>query len=852
MLTPERWREVERIFDEALALPVADRVAFVASRCQGDPELQREIESLLAADAGSDAGAGLVGDAASDWAGGGDPDSLVGRDIDGYRVISLLGAGGMGEVYVARELSLRRQVALKVLPEEFSANDRRVRLFADEALAASALNHPNIVTVYRIGEFEGRQYIATELVDGDTLRARIVREPLAASEALGIAVQIASALSQAHDAGIVHRDIKPENIVIRFDGLVKVIDFGLAKLEAPDSCAEAPGLPRRSRTRVGAVVGTIDYMAPEQAAGGVVDHRADLYSLSVVLHEMLTGLLPRASAIGTDREPGSGSPPIPSGLRSVIRRGLAADPAARYQSAGEFRRDLLAVQDPTGVAEARASRVRRAIAATLAVAATAALLSWGIPAIWRSAPAGSGAADVGDPVADVTSLAVLPFRTIGQNADDQYLGFGIADAVITRLGDVRQLRVRPSTSVREFTDATLDPLDAGRKLKVDHILSGLVQRDGDRVRVTVQLVDVSDGAQRWTSRIDLRSSDLFTLQDTVAERVVTALAVRNGPGEPAGPAPRQTANPEAYQIYLQARYYLARVSRADIERSLALFQQAVGLDPGYALAHAGIATAHRKLATNFTQGASPLDGMPLARAAAVRALALNADLPEALVILGGVQFQYDYDWSAAEASLKKAVLLGPNVVDARRGLGWLLAGSGRIEEAVRELQRAVDLDPGEALSRENLACVLEFGGRSAEALETLDGAIRVDPLNPRPFGRRAWMLEVHQRFDEALASRQAGLRVAGRGDEAERLGRLYAKGGQRALLDDTARRPGPKDPIGAAWTHMQLGNREAALAELERGAREKHSWMVVTKVDPRFASLRGQPRFRALMQQIGL
>ena len=625
--------------------------------------------------------------------------------------------------------------------------------------------------------------------------------------------------------------------MIRPDGYVKVLDFGLAKLADPDRGS----IHHRVHTREGAVVGTFDYMAPEQANGQPVDARADLYSLSVVLYEMVTGVLPRELGSGSG-DATSAARAVPPALMRVLQRGVASDPAKRHQTADELNGDLNRVQQKAAGAQLRSGALRWALAAGVVVALGGALLLWNTSR--RGPDSESTAADAADPIADVTTLAVLPFRALTTGADDQYLGFGLADAVITQLGEFRQLQVRPTASVREFTQPDLDPLAAGRKLGVDHVLSGVVQRDGDRVRVTVQLVDVATGVQRWSSRIDVQSSDLFTLQDAVSERVVSALGERMGGEDRKAPAPAQTSNPEAYQLYLQGRYFVSRTGRPDLERGLALFQQAIALDPRYARAHAGVGAAYRKLAANFTQGASPTDSMPLARQAALKALALEPDLPEALFILGSVQFQFDYDWKGAEASLAKAVRLGPSLSEAHRTYGWLLTATGRVEPGLSELRRAEALDPTDVLALENLAIALEFGGRSSEALEKIDVAIRLDPLSGRPLSRRIWMLELHQRYDEALSERQAALRRGGRRvDEAERLGGLYAKGGQRALLDDAVGRPGPKDPIGAAWAYVQLGDRDAAIAELERGVREKHTWVPMTRADPRFVSLHGERRF---------
>ena len=400
MLSPERWRLVEHIFHEALSQPPAGRQAFITSSCAGDDEVRREVESLLAADSPHDAGAALVQDVIVDWAASTAPEAIIGCEIGGYRVVSLLGEGGMGEVYLADDLSLGRRVALKLLPVPFTRDVGRLRRFTEEARAASALNHPNIITVHQIGEFDGRRYIVTEFVDGETVRSRIARGPLPETEAVAIALQAARALGAAHDDGIVHRDIKPENLMIRRDGYVKVLDFGLAKL-APDEQMEdaTPGTAAdAAHTRVGAVLGTPNYMAPEQAVGAAVDARADIYSLSVVLYQMVTGTLPRTAPDGPTDGSRVGAP-ISPGLARVLRRGLEADPAARYQHISELIDDLEALDAAAGARGRWTARLRRA-RVPLAVAALAAALAatgWAAYQWVFRAPL-------------VSSLAVLPWR----------------------------------------------------------------------------------------------------------------------------------------------------------------------------------------------------------------------------------------------------------------------------------------------------------------------------------------------------------------------------------------------------------------------------------------------------------
>jgi TolB-like protein len=832
MLTPDRWRDVER-------------AAFLQSRCGGDAELRAEVERLLAADDEPVLQPSLAGRLAADWIEGDRHESFVGRDIKQYRIESLLGSGGMGDVYAATDQILRRRVALKLLPAPFAADAARVRRFTDEACAASALNHPNIVTVHETGEFEGQRFIAIEFIDGETVRARLARGPLPVPDALDIATQMAQALAAAHQTGIVHRDIKPENVMLRRDGYVKVLDFGLAKLPR-----EHGGRAARTGTRLGAVIGTIDYIAPEQAAGAAVDGRADLYSLGVVLHEMITGLLPRDSALGSD--PGSSpAPPIPHGVKRILRRLLASDPAARLADAPSL---VEALQAEARRISRGASRRRTIVwlsAAAAAVSLAAGVALWRNPAL-RRAPAAPAATPAAAAIGGATTVAVLPFQTLTLSEADQYLGVGLADAVITQLAGLPQLHVRPTTAVREFTHANVDVAAAAKKLQVQHVVTALVQRDGDRVRVTVQLVDAGSGAQRWADRFDLPFRDLFTLQDSVSQHVAASLVRRLSDSDRADfLAPRQTTNPDAYRLYLQGRYFLARTNRADLERALSLFEQAVAVDPRYALAYGGVASAHHMLALNITQGATPAQSYPLARDAALKALALDPNLAEAHYVVGAAQFHYDFAYPAAEASMRRALALKPNFPELRRMYGWFLVAMGRHAEAIAELSRSRDQDPTAALTYENLGLAFDFAGRTAEALPILQQAVDLEPGNPRPIGRQIRVFELQRRFDEAMAARRAADAVRGQLGEADRRQAIYARSGYRGVLEDEAARGDRLGCMRAAGVNATLDRFDEAFRHLEACVAAKHTWVPLIKVDLTFERLRGDPRFAALLRRIG-
>ena len=518
----QQWQLIERLFHEALDYSWADRQAFLDASCP-DREIRLQVESLLA-ESGDDRLTPMAAAVAADWAAATDDTPIVGCDIGGYRILSLIAAGGMGEVYLADDPSLGRKVALKLLPHAYVIDPDRVRRFSDEARAASALNHPGILTVYQVGECDGRRFIATEYVDGETVRERLARGPLPADEATAIAIQAAGALRAAHDAGIVHRDIKPENLMVRRDGYVKVLDFGVAKLMPQDAI---PSGDNGWRTRAGAVLGTRDYMAPEQAMGGEVDGRADIYSLCVVLHEMLTGTRPRAST-----SPGDARPPVvPAPLARILSRGLALDPAARYASVADLRRELERAR-PSVMRHPRSWR-------PVAIAGAAAAIVAAIAVAGATIRARLVARD-----SRVHSVAVLPFRSLDRARDEAYLELGMADAIITRLGAQDRLSVPPTAAVR----GTADPFDAGRRLGVDAVLTGTLQRSGDRLRVTVQLSRVDDRAQIWAGRFDEQLTDDFAVQDSIARRIADDLVREVSPTDRIALPRRDTGTIEAHEL----------------------------------------------------------------------------------------------------------------------------------------------------------------------------------------------------------------------------------------------------------------------------------------------------------------
>ncbi len=455
--------------------------------------------------------------------------------------------------------------------------------------------------------------------------------------------------------------------------------------------------------------------------------------------------------------------------------------------------------------------------------------------------------------ATMVSLAVLPFQVLEVAESEKYLGLGLADAVITQLGNSPQFNIRPTEAVRQFAAPAADAVAAGKQLKVEHVLSGFVQRDGDRIRLTVQLVDVNSGASRWSARFDEPLRDLFALQDAVSQRVAAALIDRLTPADQARIAPRQPADGEAYRQYLQARYFLSQPTRDGVTRSVTHFSQALALDPQYALAHSGLASAYRRLGIGAIAGLSPHQAMPLAREHAERALALDDTISEAHAVLGSVKFQYDWDWIGAEGSYRRALALNPVDAASHHAYGWFLGARGRFDESIRELTRARELDPISILIGENLGMILGLAGRPTEGLQVLKETIALDPKLGRPHSRQIAIYEHLRQFDRAFEAWHTSLVVSNRQADADALSRSYAAHGYRGAARYAADYGVARgQSFQAAVGFLFLGEYDRTLEQLEISYQDRFTWLPFLGVDRRFDPLRSDPRFQDLLRRLKL
>jgi serine/threonine protein kinase len=636
------------------------------------------------------------------------PGTKIGR----YEIRSQLGAGGMGEVYLAEDTRLDRKVALKILPKDVAADPDRMKRFVQEAKAASGLNHPNIITIYEIDQTDSTPFIATEFIEGSTLRERMRVQPLLLGEVLNVAVQIASALVAAHANGIVHRDIKPENIILRSDGIAKVLDFGIAKLTGQGSQewvdSEAPTRDHL-KTDSGVVMGTAIYMSPEQARGHQVDARTDIFSLGAVIYELVTGHLPFegssiyeiVAAILSDREPpplSRYSPEVPAELERIVSKALRKNRDERYQTIKDLLLDLQSLKQQLEFERAahrtgsiredkpvQASGIRARQKQVLGVFAIVLLLAGVVGyAWWKQSHALNQT--------EIKSLAVLPLKSL--DAGDNYLGLGIADAAINRVSQTGKLIVRPTSAVRRYLKEDTDALTAAKQLGVDSVLEGSFQRADDRLRVSVNLLRTRDGASLWSDSFDIRMADIFTIQDTVAQQVASRLRLQLDPSQQAQLTKRYTSNPIAFEFYLKGAYeFDQRVSpdSTPLKNAIDFYKEAIEADPKFALAHAQLAYCYATIAVfNEPTHTAWVD---LAKEEINRAQELDPQLAE--THLARFQLLYSefegYQGDAAVREVKLATQLNPNVGHSE--LAYLYIHLGLEDLSARELARAREIDP---------------------------------------------------------------------------------------------------------------------------------------------------------------
>jgi len=804
-----------------------------------------------------------------------------GQQIACYRIISALGAGGMGEVYLAEDPRLERKVAIKFLNEEFSQDADKLNRFIQEAKSASALNHPNILTVYEIGEADGKNYIVTEFINGKTLREYLSSdEPVSLSIILKIGVQVSEALSAAHQAGIIHRDIKPENIMLRDDGYAKVLDFGLAKLTEKTK-KDSVSLEEKSkglvRTNPGMVMGTVWYMSPEQARGIETDARTDIWSLGVVLYELLSGEVPFAGETinHTIVSILENEPPllerVPDELQRIVRKTLSKDVELRYQTARDLLYDLkkfrrtLDIQGKLDITiipnfkatpdqihekvtqiytEKSSEETQAASAAkeTQNVRSTSSLeyaviqakshklvtTAIGIILLGIISAAAYFGFFAKTGAKQIESIAVMPFVNEGGNADIEYLSDGMTETLIGSLSQIPNLNIKARSSVFRYKGRETDAKTVGSELDVQAILTGRFIQRGDQLILSLELVDAVTENVIWTQQYNRKQSDLVSLQSEIARDVSSKLKARLSGTEQAKVTKTLTTNPEAFELYLKGRFSWNKRTEADIKRSIDYFNQAIEKDPAYAMAYSGLADAYNQL-PNYAADPKPEENYPKARAAAQKALEIDSTLAEPHAALAAVLSKNDWNFAEAEKEYKRAIELDPNYASGHQWYAEYLMQMGRYDEAIAEAKQVQQLDPLSLIINSIAGRSYHYARRYDEAIAQYRKTLEIDPNFPRASEYLAGTYLAKGMYEEHIELvRKTSIQQGTPPEKVEKWAALmkeaYRKSGERRyweqaleLAQDNARTGKTEiPPFYLANIQLKLGNKEQALDLLEK------------------------------------
>ncbi len=764
---------------------------------------------------------------------------MIGKTILHYKILAKLGEGGMGVVYKAEDTRLKRLVAIKFLPRQIAASDEERERFKIEAQAAAALNHPNIATIHAIEEIDGEMFIVMEFIEGKELRKLVETSGLAVTtlpidEIINISTQIAEGLKAAHAKGVTHRDIKSSNIMVTESGQVKIMDFGLAKLAGQ----------KMRLTKTGITVGTVAYMSPEQAQGIEVDHRSDIWSFGVVLYEMFTGQLPfrggyeQAIIYSILNEKPQPMANVAPQVEQIVMKALAKGPAERYQTADELAHDLQAMD---GERPGKAKTVRKRAKLPYLIAATMVALMAVAFYIFR--PTSEPAMEI------VQTIAVLPFADMSPNKDHEYFSDGLSEELLNTLAKNRQLRVTSRTSAFSFKGTNTDIKTIAAKLNVKHILEGSVRKAGNTLRITAQLIDVETDAHLWSETYDGTLDNIFALQDSISHSVAEALKI-TFLGKENATQQRET-DPQAYNAYLLGKHFFDLRGKENLEKAAGYFEQALSIDPGYAPAWVGLSQTH---GTQAGLAYVPVDeGYRKARQEVEKALELDPDLAAAHSRLGWIKMVYDWDWSGADESYRRALELEPGNAGAIGGVARLAAALGRFEEAITLNRRSIELDPVRAIGYFTLGLDAWYAGLLDESIAAYRKSLELNPQYPSAHYRIGRIYLERGKADSALAEmmketdsfwRAYGLLQARYAQAREQEANTDLENFIKEYQHDSA--------FQIAEFYAYRGETDNAFEWLERAYDQRDGGLANIKGDPLLRNIEKDPRYAAFMKKMKL
>lgn len=890
----ERWQKAKEIFNAALKREPSERASYLDEICDGDTEIRSEVESLLAS---HDEANSFLENPPIDGEDLTETKQLQisnGATFGHYEIVSQIGVGGMGEVYLALDKKLDRKVAVKILNEKFAKHEANLQRFVKEAKAASALNHPNILTIYEIGDANETHYIVSEYIEGETLREVLNRQSLTLAEILDITVQVANALSTAHAAKIIHRDIKPENIVVRPDGLVKILDFGLAKLIEEKVINLEKSTIKQNQTAKGIILGTVNYMSPEQAKGEKVDERTDIFSLGVVIYEMIAGKTPFAGdslsetfANLINKEPlplMRFSADAPDELQRIISKTLRKNKDERYQTMKGLLADLKELKENLAFSEklekSRSSEneneTKQFRATTQAgqaqivttdknptqtknrrkiFFAAALVVSLAVFGVWYFSKRAANSKQI-------KSIAVLPFENSSGNADLEYLSDGVSESVIDRLSQLPQIKVIARSSSFQYRGQNPNLKQIADALGVDAVVTGRVaQREGSYL-IRVDVTDVRENKQLWGENFTKKVADVQILQSDISREIAENLRVKLSGTQTELLTKQRTNNAQAYELLLKGRFYYNKTRRENFDKAVEYYEQAIAVDPNYALAYAELTEAYNN---NGGRGLDLNQILVKQEAAAQRALELDPNLAEAHYAIGEIR-RRQWNWEEARSEYLRTIELNPNLPRAYRGYAQYFSLMGWHDEAVATAKRSRDLDPLSPVIVGNYAYRLYSARRLDEALKVWQENAELTPESPVPhfwlgnvYAAKGMSREAIAQYQECLKRRDGDATLV----EAV-MGVIYAKTGERARAEEILERaktpPGENTPPNLAVYYERnlallydaLGKRDEAFAMLEKGFARRNPNLPLIAVDLAFDDMRSDPRFQNLVRRMNL